>query len=232
MKKSTILTIATATLLTLGATLPLHAKAGEVKEGNTTFYVVESGDTLSKISEKYGVHFSVTHANNANQISDADLIFAGQKLIVDGEGFDKTKAPVVSTAYKQDEVQTSTQGDETPVESAPEQAPVQEAPPAQAPTPAPAQAGGIDLNQTSGSVDVNALANYLAGAGMSAGYSASEWAYIIQRESNGSVTATNASSGAYGVLQLLSHGEYQGMTLGEQINMARGLPAGSWVVYP
>lgn len=230
MKKSTILTIATATLLTLGATLPLHAKAGEVKEGNTTFYVVESGDTLSKISEKYGVHFSVTHANNANQISDADLIFAGQKLIVDGEGFDKTKAPVVSTAYKQDEVQTSTQGDETPVESAPEQAPVQEAPPAQA--PAPAQAGGIDLNQTSGSVDINALANYLAGAGMSAGYSASEWAYIISRESNGSVTATNASSGAYGALQLLGHGEYQGMTLGEQINMARGLPAGSWVVYP
>lgn len=199
MKKSTILTVATATILTLGATLPLHAKAGEVKEGNTTFYVVESGDTLSKISEKYGVHFSVTHANNANQISNADLIFAGQKLIVDGEGFDKTKAPVVSTAYKQDEVQTSTQGDETPVESAPEQKPVQEAPPAPATNSAPAQASGIDLNQTSGSVDVNALANYLASAGMSAGYSAGEWAYIIQRESNGSVTATNASSGAYGL---------------------------------
>ncbi|QGJ84885.1 transglycosylase [Lactococcus phage P1048] len=193
MKKLTILTVATATLLTLGATLPTYAKAEEVKEGNTTFYVVESGDTLSKISEKYGVHFSVTHANNANQISNADLIFAGQKLIVDGEGFDKTKATVVSTTYKQDEVQASTQGDETPVESAHEQAPVQEAPPAQAP------AGGIDLNQTSGSVDINALANYLAGAGMSAGYSASEWAYIISRESNGSVTATNASSGAYGL---------------------------------
>ena len=230
MKKSTILTVATATLLTLGATLPTYAKAEEVKEGNTTFYVVESGDTLSKISEKYGVHFSVTHANNADQISDADLIFAGQKLIVDGEGFDKTKATVASTAYKQDEVQTSTQGNETPVESTPEQAPVQEAPPAPATNYAPV--GGIDLNQTSGTVDVNALANYLAGAGMSAGYSAGEWAYIIQRESNGSVTATNASSGAYGVLQLLSHGEYQGMTLGEQIDMARGLPRGSWVVYP
>ena len=230
MKKSTILTIATATILTLGATLPTYAKAEEVKEGNTTFYVVESGDTLSKISEKYGVDFTVIHANNADQISNADLVFAGQKLIVDGEGFDKTKATVVSTAYKQDEVQTSTQGDETPVESTPEQAPVQEAPPAPATNYAPV--GGIDLNQTSGSVDINALANYLAGAGMSAGYSASEWAYIIQRESNGSVTATNASSGSYGVLQLLGHGEYQGMTLGEQINMARGLPAGSWVVYP
>lgn len=97
MKKSTILTIATATILTLGATLPTYAKAEEVKEGNTTFYVVESGDTLSKISEKYGVDFTVIHANNADQISDADLIFAGQKLIVDGEGFDKTKVITPAT---------------------------------------------------------------------------------------------------------------------------------------
>lgn len=229
MKKLTILTVATATLLTLGATLPTHAKAGEVKEGNTTFYVVESGDTLSKISEKYGVDFTVVHANNADQISNADLIFAGQKLVVDGEGFDKTKTTAVFKEVKEEaEIKPLTQVEETPVVSTPEPTPVQEAPPA--PTPAPV--GGIDLNQTSGSVDINALANYLAGAGMSAGYSASEWAYIIQHESNGSVTATNASSGAYGALQLLGHGEYQGMTLGAQIDMARGLPRGSWVVYP
>lgn len=229
MKKSTILTIATATILTLGATLPTYAKAEEVKEGNTTFYVVESGDTLSKISEKYGVDFAVIHANNADQISDADLIFAGQKLIVDGEGFDKTKTTAVfKEATQEVEIKPLTPVEEAPVESTPESAPVQEAPPVSTPAPT----GGIDLNQTSGSVDINALASYLASAGMSAGYSAGEWAYIIQRESNGSVTATNASSGAYGVLQLLGHGEYQGMTLGEQIDMARGLPQGSWVVYP
>lgn len=234
MKKSTILTVATATLLTLGATLPTHAKAGEVKEGNTTFYVVESGDTLSKISEKYGVDFTVMHANNADQISNADLIFAGQKLVVDGEGFDKTKTTAVFKEVKEEaEIKPLTRVEETPVDSTPESTPVQEAPPAPpAPTPTPAPTGGIDLSQTSGSVDVNALANYLAGSGMSAGYSASEWSYIIQHESNGSVTATNASSGAYGALQLLGHGEYQGMTLGEQIDMARGLPRGSWVVYP
>ena len=225
MKKSTILTIATATLLTLGATLPTYAKAEEVKEGNTTFYVVESGDTLSKISEKYGVDFTVIHANNADQISDADLIFSGQKLIVDGEGFDKTKTTAVfKEATQESEIKPLNHVEETPVDSTPESAPVQEAP--------PAPVGGIDLNQTSGVVDINALANYLASTGMSAGYSASEWAYIIQRESNGSVTATNSSSGAYGVLQLLGHGEYQGMTLGAQIDMARGLPRGSWVVYP
>lgn len=229
MKKSTILTIATATILTLGATLPTHAKAGEVKEGKTTFYVVESGDTLSKISEKYGVDFTVVHANNADQISNADLIFAGQKLIVDGEGFDKTKTTAVFKEVKEEvEIKPLTRVEETPVVSTPEPTPVQEAPPASTLT----STSGIDLNQTSGSVDINALANYLAGAGMSAGYSASEWAYIIQHESNGSVTATNASSGAYGALQLLGHGEYQGMTLGAQIDMARGLPRGSWVVYP
>lgn len=231
MKKSTILTVATATILTLGATLPTHTKAEEVKEGKTTFYVVESGDTLSKISEKYGVDFTVMHANNADQISNADLIFAGQKLVVDGEGFDKTKTTAVFKEVKEEaEIKPLTRVEETPVDSTPESTPVQEAP--LAPTPAPAPTGVIDLSQTSGSVDVNALANYLAGAGMSAGYSASEWAYIIQHESNGSVTATNASSGAYGALQLLGHGEYQGMTLGEQIDMARGLPRGSWVVYP
>ena len=229
MKKLTILTVATATILTLGATLPTYAKAEEVKEGNTTYYVVESGDTLSKISEKYGVDFTVVHANNADQISNADLIFADQKLVVDGEGFDKTKTTAVFKEVKEEaEIKPLTPVEETPVVSTPESAPVQEAPPVSTSAPV----GGIDLNQTSGSVDINALANYLAGAGMSAGYSASEWAYIIQRESNGSVTATNASSGAYGALQLLGHGEYQGMTLGEQIDMARGLPSGSWVVYP
>lgn len=225
MKKLTILTVVTATILTLGATLPTHAKAGEVKEGNTTFYVVESGDTLSKISEKYGVDFTVVHANNADQISNADLIFAGQKLVVDGEGFDKTKTTAVFKEVKEEaEIKPLARVEEAPVVSTPEPTPAQEVP--------SAPVGGIDLNQTSGSVDINALANYLASAGMSAGYSASEWAYIIQHESNGSVTATNASSGAYGALQLLGHGEYQGMTLGAQIDMARGLPRGSWVVYP
>lgn len=127
---------------------------------------------------------------------------------------------------------------EAPVAPVQETAPVVETPaPVQETTPvveqAPVQsAGGIDLNQTSGSVDINALANYMATNGSSAGYSASEWAYIFERESNGSLTATNASSGAYGVFQLLGHGEYAGMTLGEQIAMASKLPAGSWVVYP
>ena len=131
MKKSTILTVATATLLTLGATLPTHAKAGEVKEGETTFYVVESGDTLSKISEKYGVDFTVIHANNEDKISDADLIFAGQKLVVDGEGFDKTKVitpATPATPATDAQVEAPVEEVASPVEEAstPASAPVQE----------------------------------------------------------------------------------------------------------
>ena len=116
MKKLTILTVATATILTLGTTIATHSKADEVKEGQTTFYVVESGDTLSKIAEKYGVDFTVVHANNADQISNADLIFPGQKLIVAGEGFDKTKTTAVSNEVtEEDETKTLAPVEEIPV---------------------------------------------------------------------------------------------------------------------
>ena len=103
---------------------------------------------------------------------------------------------------------------------------------AQTSTATTASASGLNLSQTSGAVDINALANYMvSNTANAAGYSASEWAYIISRESGGNVSAMNASSGAYGALQLLGHGEYQGMPLSEQAQMAGKLPAGSWVVY-
>lgn len=91
---------------------------------------------------------------------------------------------------------------------------------------------GLNMSQTSGQVDIQALANYMASnTANAAGYSASEWAYIITHESNGGIDSVNSSSGAYGAFQLLGHGEYAGMTLAEQIAMASKLPAGSWVVY-
>ena len=102
---------------------------------------------------------------------------------------------------------------------------------------APAQgaesvSGGLNMSQTSGQIDIQALANYMASnTANAAGYSASEWAYIITHESNGMADSVNSSSGAYGAFQLLGHGEYAGMTLAEQIAMASKLPAGSWVVY-
>lgn len=52
------------------------------------------------------------------------------------------------------------------------------------------------------------------------GVSVDTWKYIIQRESGGNANIRNSSSGAYGYLQLLGHGEHDGMTADEQVNMA------------
>ena len=98
--------------------------------------------------------------------------------------------------------------------------------PSSASSSASSDGSGLNMNQTSGTVDVNALGAYLAShKGI---YSAEKWARIIYRESNGRVDAQNPSSGAYGVLQLLGHGEYRGMTLGAQLQMAMPLPASAW----
>lgn len=167
-----------------------------------------------------------------------------QKLTSEGYVYADVQAKVNEIWYGEhsDSTATTTTAAQQPAAQSESQPTTEVSTPAPAPAPqsapAPATApvvstGGVDLGQTSGSVDINALANYMATqTANTPGYSASEWAYIITHESNGSLTATNASSGAYGVLQLLGHGEYQGMTLGEQVNMAAALPAGSWVVYP
>lgn len=137
---------------------------------------------------------------------------------------------------KKPEVKQEVKQEAKPAEQQTANNTVQTNPPVQANPPKQAQvvqkhaqdgtAAGLDLNQTSGTVNVSALANYLAER--KGTFSAGQWANIIMRESRGSVTATNASSGAYGVLQLLGHGEHPGMTLGEQIDMAMPLPASAW----
>lgn len=138
MNKNKFLVVTATTLATLGlmATATGSAKANEVKDGDNTYWVVESGDTLSKIAQKYNVSFELVHANNTDKVSNADLIFAGQKLLVNGKSFDKNKVatPAVTTQV------------EAPVEEA--VAPVQEAPVetatpvAPAPVEAPASQGG------------------------------------------------------------------------------------------
>ena len=59
MHKTKLLVVTATTLATLGlvATATTSAKANEVQDENNTYWVVESGDTLSKISEKYKVDF-------------------------------------------------------------------------------------------------------------------------------------------------------------------------------
>lgn len=85
---------------------------------------------------------------------------------------------------------------------------------------------GLDMNQTTGMVDIPALGDWLE---QNKGtFTSAQWQNIIRRESMGQVDIQNSSSGAYGVLQLLGHGEHRGMTLGEQLQMAMPLPSSAW----
>lgn len=134
MNKNKFLVVTATTLATLGlmATATGSAKANEVKDGDNTYWVVESGDTLSKIAQKYNVSFELVHANNTDKVSNADLIFAGQKLLVNGKSFDKNK--VVTAQAEPAQVEAPVEETVAPVQETPAEQVAVETPVA---TPAP-----------------------------------------------------------------------------------------------
>ncbi|WP_321385963.1 LysM domain-containing protein [uncultured Enterococcus sp.] len=81
--------------------------AGTADAHADTLYTVQSGDSLSKISQQFSGDNSLIEAIAAdNNISDVNMIFAGQQLVVktnDGTVVE-TAAPVAQT-----EVQTTTE---------------------------------------------------------------------------------------------------------------------------
>jgi LysM repeat protein len=56
---------------------------GEERRTEPGLYVVEEGDTLSRIAERYDV--TVAAIQEANGLGDSDLIIAGQKLVIPSE---------------------------------------------------------------------------------------------------------------------------------------------------
>lgn len=105
MKKTLMGTLA---LIGLVSTFTLSAPrvlAEEVKENGNIYYIVEPGDTLSEIGERYSVGYPTIQGNNADQIENANLIFVGQKFLVGGGDF-KADAYVVSTQPPIIETQT------------------------------------------------------------------------------------------------------------------------------
>ncbi|WP_270285826.1 LysM peptidoglycan-binding domain-containing protein, partial [Enterococcus lactis] len=68
-------------------------------------YTVQSGDTLSTISQKYvGDNSLINAIAESNSISDINLIYSGQQLTIPTEGSAQAEQPVV-----QETVQTETQ---------------------------------------------------------------------------------------------------------------------------
>lgn len=121
MKKTTIATLG---LLGLGLSLGLGAKAhaDEIQENGQTYWQVESGDTLSAIGNRYGIDFNLIHQANSDKVSDANLIYVGDKLLLPLNG--EVQAPVSQP------VQEAPVVEETPVV---EQAPVVQEPVVQEP---------------------------------------------------------------------------------------------------
>ena len=127
MKKTTIATLG---LLGLGLSLGLGAKAhaDEIQENGQTYWKVESGDTLSAIGNRYGIDFNAIHQANADKVSDANLIYVGDKLLLPLNG--EVQAPVAQPVQEAPVVEQAPVVEETPVV---EQAPVVQEPVEQAP---------------------------------------------------------------------------------------------------
>ncbi|EMF0342648.1 LysM peptidoglycan-binding domain-containing protein [Enterococcus faecium] len=131
-------------------------------------YTVQSGDTLSAISQKYvGDNSLINAIAESNSISDINLIYSGQQLTIPTEGSAQAAA----------EPQAAVQ--EAPVQTEPVQA---EQPVVQETVQTETQAAPVAETQAAPAVTETA-------ATPASTSSAKEW--IAQKESSGSYTATN-----------------------------------------
>ena len=131
-------------------------------------YTVQSGDTLSAISQKYvGDNSLINAIAESNSISDINLIYSGQQLTIPTEGSAQVAA----------EPQAAVQ--EAPVQTEPVQA---EQPVVQETVQTETQAAPVAETQAAPAVTETT-------ATPASTSSAKEW--IAQKESSGSYTATN-----------------------------------------
>ena len=178
-------------LVGLGVTFGLLT-TGLVSQASS--YTVQQGDTVSEIAQTYGT--SINAIVNENQLSNPNVVYVGEKLTIGEE-----------------ETQQSTQTVQQPVEQSQQSQQVKQ--PVQQPQQNQSQEVSQNNNQNySGGSDVSSVAQEMQSR---TGVSASEWTQIIQRESNGEVNATNASSGAHGLFQSEHN---PGNTVQSQINDA------------
>ncbi len=127
-------------------------------------YTVQSGDTLSTISQKYvGDNSLINAIAESNSISDINLIYSGQQLTIPTEGSTQAAA----------EPQAAVQ--EAPVQAEPVQA---EQPVVQETVQTDTQAAPVAETQSATTETTATSTN-----------AAKEW--IAQKESSGSYTATN-----------------------------------------
>ncbi|MBV7392359.1 aggregation-promoting factor [Enterococcus alishanensis] len=169
-------TLLFGSVLAAGAGLAVSTEAQAAEN-----YTVQSGDTLSKISQKIaGDNSLVNTIAEANSITDVNMIYAGQTLTINSGNTEATPATDTAAA--------ATEATPAPV--------VEEATPEATPTPAVEEAAP-------------AVAETAAPAATVSGSDAAAKEWIAQKESGGSYTATNGQYiGRYQLTNSYLNGDY------------------------
>ena len=174
-----------------------------------SIYTVQSGDTLSGISYKFGHDLSfVDTLASTNQIANKDLIYVGQKLVIkdNGEVAPATQAQVATlpsaTPASASAAQTS-----AATQSAASQATATQAVATSAQQAQPSAAQQHTASATTQTV--NAAATNTSYTSNVAGNDAAAKAWIAARESGGSYTARNGQYvGKYQLSAAYLNGDY------------------------
>lgn len=106
-------------------------EAAEVLQDGVRYHQVEANDTLSKISQDYGVSLEELYSVNQNEISNIHLIFQDQMLVIpDGKVSTVVTLPETNTVTQETVQEVAPVVEQAPVAQAPvvEQAPVVQAP--------------------------------------------------------------------------------------------------------
>lgn len=119
MKKAIVAGLFVGTLL-LGAKA---ADAAEITKDGQTYHQVEAGDTLSSIGNKYGLDYNIIHQANSDLVTDANMIFVGDLLLIPSNQATSTSIPssvVVDTPVMEEGVVEQAQSYENNVISQPD----------------------------------------------------------------------------------------------------------------
>ena len=179
-----------------------------------SIYTVQSGDTLSGISYKFGHDLSfVDTLASTNHIANKNLIYVGQKLVIkdNGEVAPATQQEIATlpSATPENQSQAATSQAQQSTAASQAQATTTTSQPAAASQQQASgytQAANAAATAYTGATNTGATTSYTSGV---TGDEASAKAWIAARESGGSYTATNGQYiGKYQLSASYLNGDY------------------------
>ncbi|MFC6201797.1 LysM peptidoglycan-binding domain-containing protein [Lactiplantibacillus nangangensis] len=204
IKSLLLSTAAAASLFVLGTTA-----------ANADTVTVKAGDTVSALADTYNT--TISAIEKANSLADVNLIIVGQQLEVNG-----TTTQAVATPASQAPAQSQAPASQAPAQS---QAPVQSQTPVQSQAPAQSQAASAAPAATTASAPVQSQAP----AATTNDSDSSAKAWIANKESGGSYSATNGRYiGKYQLDSSYLNGDYSAANQERVANNYVSSRYGSW----